>query len=40
MLQVGYYPASKEGDAGHTEESPGGEHDWMARLARYETDPV
>lgn len=34
MSGVGYYPASKEGDAGHTEASPGGEHDWMARLAR------
>jgi len=34
MSGVAYYPPSTEGSPPHTEESPGGEHDFMARLAR------
>ena len=34
MSGVAYYPPSTEGSPPHTEESSGGEHDFMARLAR------
>jgi len=34
MSGVAYYPPSTEGSPPHTEQSSGGEHDFMARLAR------
>ena len=34
MSGVAFYPPSTEGSSPHTEESPGGDHDFMARLAR------